>query len=146
MWSAATVLVCALNLLGRSAQTFPPIEFTAVAPPGASPHVEAFVHPESRHIVLVTTSAVFREAQAADRRCGAPMALRKLASIIVHEEWHVRRGADERGAYYAQLTALVMMGSHPGSPLHGAVTRSMLAVAERERRAAQAAARLYAAR
>ena len=35
--------------------------------------------------------------------CRAYTAIVKLASIITHEEWHVRYGADGRGAYRAQL-------------------------------------------
>jgi hypothetical protein len=32
MWTAETVLVCALTLLHRSAESFPPIEFVASRP------------------------------------------------------------------------------------------------------------------
>ena len=138
MWSAATVVVCALNLLGRSAHTLPPIEFVHVAPPGTSAHVEAFVDPATRAIVLVTSSAVFQDAQRATFRCGGHAALRKIASIVVHEEWHIRHGSDERGAYHAQLTTLAAMGSGPNTPVYSSVVRAMLAVEEREKQRAAA--------
>jgi hypothetical protein len=37
-------------------------------------------------------------------------ALAKIASIIVHEEWHLRHGLDEGGAYDAQLLTLTRIG------------------------------------
>jgi hypothetical protein len=134
MWSAAAVLVCALDLMGRSARSLPPIELLASAPPEATLHVEGFVRPESNTIYLITSSDVFRTAQRSPHRCGARQALKKLASIIVHEEWHVRHGADEEGAYAAQLTELARLGVTPGSALYHSVTRAMLLVrANRER-------------
>ena len=133
MWSAAAVVVCALNVLGRSAETFPPLEFADIAPGGASAHVEAYVDPRTSSIVIVTSSAVFRDAQAARLPCGARDALRKIASILVHEEWHVRHGPDERAAYEAQLMALSRMGAGAESIVYGSVRRAMLAVEERQR-------------
>jgi hypothetical protein len=133
MWSAATVLVCALGILGRSAETLPPIAFIEVPPPAAYPGVEAFVLPGDDTIHLVTSSAVFRQAMAARVRCGQLQALRKIASVIVHEEWHVRNGPDEQGAYQAQLLALLMMGSGPGTPVFADVRRAMRAVTVAER-------------
>ena len=141
MWSAATVLVCALDLLGRSAQSLPPIELIASAPPEATRRVEAFVRPQSNTIYLVTSSDVFRTAQRSRQRCGAREAMKKLASIIVHEEWHVRNGPDEEGAYAAQLTELSRLGVSPGSALHYSVTRSMMAVRANQARAAERLAR-----
>jgi hypothetical protein len=60
MTSAATVLVCALELLGRSADSLPRITLLDVRPPGASINAEAFVDPATRTIYILTTSAVFR--------------------------------------------------------------------------------------
>lgn len=124
MWSAATVLVCALGMLGRSPNTLPPIVFVDTPPRGASPHVEAFVVRGANTIVLVTSSAVFRAAQSAPVRCGNHDAVRKIASIIVHEEWHVRHGPDERGAYQAQLMALLRMGATIETPAFREVSRA----------------------
>ena len=50
----------------------------------------------------------------------------KIASILVHEEWHLRNGADERGAYLAQLTALAALCFNADSPVYWAVKRAML--------------------
>jgi hypothetical protein len=54
--------------------------------------------------------------------------MRKLASILAHEEWHVKHGPDERAAYEAQLTTLIRLGVQPGSSLYIGVVRSMLTV------------------
>lgn len=135
MWSAATVLVCALGILGRSPEALPPIALIDVPPPDASPGVEAFVRPGDDTIHIVTSSSVFRDAMAARSRCGHLHALRKIASVIIHEEWHVRNGPDERGAYRAQLLALLMMGSGTGSPVYAEVNRAMQAVTDADRAA-----------
>ena len=126
MISAASVLVCALEVLGRASATLPPIELVAVAPRHASAHVEAFVPPGGRTIFLLTSSAVFEAAR--DSQCRDLNAVKKLASILVHEQWHVRYGDDERGAYEAQLAALLRFGVDPGSALYYGVVRSMAAV------------------
>jgi len=134
MWSAATVLVCALSLLGRSANTLPPIEFVDLPPPEASPDAEAFIRRPSNTIYLITSTSAFQDAQRARDRCGDFQALRKLASIIVHEEWHVLHGPDEGGAYLAQMMALrSTLRVDPSSPLFRSVRRSMNAVLEAQR-------------
>ena len=127
MTPAATVLVCALELLGRSPESFPPIELIDVRPAHASINAEAFVESGVNTIYLLTTSEVFRSALKAATRCGNRNALRKLASIIVHEEWHVRHGSDEEGAYSAQLTTLAMLGGRD-TPVYNNVQRAMVAV------------------
>jgi hypothetical protein len=88
VWTAETVLVCALSML-----------------------------PRDRRIHLLTTSRAFQRAMRAADRCGDPQALKKIASVVVHEEWHVRNGPDEAGAYEAQLTILTALHSGPGTPL-----------------------------
>jgi hypothetical protein len=138
MTSAATVLVCALELLGRSAGSLPPIRLLDARPPGASVNAEAFVDPATRTIYILTTSEVFRAVLEARMRCGNLQGLRKLASIIVHEEWHVLHGADEGGAYAAQLTALAMLGA-ADTPLYGSVRRARDAVVAGQQRAASVA-------
>jgi hypothetical protein len=125
VWTAEAVVVCVLTLLGRSSASFPPIEFVDVRPSDVSPRAEAFVRPDDPRIHLVTSTHYFRRAQRADYRCGELEALRKLASVIVHEEWHIRYGSDEAGAYAAQLTTLAALGAGPGNPLYAEVTRAM---------------------
>jgi hypothetical protein len=112
----------------------PPIQLVTQAPAHASEHVEAYVRPHDSRIYVVTSTAVFRDAEAqAGKRCGSH-AHNKLASILAHEEWHLRHGNDERGAYDAQLKALIRLGVPGDSPLYRGVQRSMLAVlASKER-------------
>jgi hypothetical protein len=52
----------------------------------------------------------------------------QIAGTIVHEEWHVRHGADERGAYFAQLMALQQLGLGPGTGVYHNVKLAMRAV------------------
>ena len=110
MLAAAAVVACALNLLGRS-QPIAPIKLLSTRPPEASPSAEAFVTRDPPTIYLITSTAAFDDARSetANRLDGC----RKVASIIVHEEWHLQHGADEQGAYYAQITALSAMGASP---------------------------------
>src|SRR5688500_5026248 len=101
MSTAATVLVCALNLLGRSPGSLPPIVLLEARPPGVSANAEAFVRRKPDTIYLVTSTPAFRAARLGDRD-----ALKKIASIIAHEEWHVLHGSAEQPAYEMQLTTL----------------------------------------
>jgi hypothetical protein len=125
MWPAETVLVCALTLIHRSVQSFPPIEFVSVRPAYISANAEAYVMEDHARIYLVTASPAFRRAQRALFKCGELQALRKIASVLVHEEWHVLHGGDEAGAYRAQLATLAYLGAGPGNLLYQEVTRSM---------------------
>jgi hypothetical protein len=122
--SAVAAMVCAFAALGRGPADLPAIELLDTAPPNASAHVEGFVHAGGDTIFIVTTSDTFTTVQRSD--CGDTAAVKKLASIIAHEEWHVLHGAGEQGAYEAQLGTLIRLGVHPGSPIHYAVVRSML--------------------
>ena len=127
MLSAAAVLVCALGLLGRSGPGSVPIRLVEHPPAGASPLVEGFLLRDPGVIYLVTSTPRFRDAQHRDTD-----ALRHIASIIVHEEWHVLHGADERGAYLAQITTLTALGA--SSHLIGSVRKSMLTVLDAQKR------------
>ena len=127
MWSAVTVLACALSMLGRSERHFHPINLIDMAPLGVSRNAEGFVTRDPGTIYVLTSTAVFRQATASRTKCGAREAVAKIASILVHEEWHLRNGADERGAYQAQLTALAALGFDENTALSGSVRRSMLA-------------------
>src|SRR4051812_43789231 len=56
MLTAAAVLACALDLLGRSPSTVPPIEFVSTIPPGVSRNAQAFLRRDPDVIVFVTSS------------------------------------------------------------------------------------------
>jgi hypothetical protein len=126
MGSAERVLVCVLSVLGRSVESLPPIHFVAAPPPGVSRHAEAYVTSGTIH--LVTSAPVFQRVQRASGWCGDLEARRKLASIVIHEEWHVKHGAGEAEAYNAQLLTLLRLGSGPGRPEYQDVWRSMRTV------------------
>ena len=133
MLSAASVLVCALSVLGRSERSMPPIRLLDVAPPETSVGTEAFVQRSTGTIYLITTSLAFR--LASERRdCTQSIEMKKLASILAHEEWHVRHGPDEESAYHAQLITLMSLGVGPHTGLFRAVQISMLRVLEARRR------------
>jgi hypothetical protein len=132
MWSAASVLVCALSLLGRSERSMPPIELIEIAPPEVSVGAEAFVRQGRIH--LITSSPVFREAADSREQCTPSQAVKKLASILAHEEWHVLHGGDEKRAYERQLSTLIMLDVRPGSLLFYTVQKSMLKVLEQQKR------------
>jgi hypothetical protein len=132
MPTAAAVVVCALTLLGKSERNTPRIELVDTVPIEASTQVEAFVRPSDNTIYIVTSSPMFRTLLASRSECGDFIALKKLASIIAHEEWHIRHGSDERGAYQAQLTTLLRLGVNPDQSLYTSVVRSMQAVLKRQ--------------
>lgn len=132
MTTAMTVVVCALALLGRSPGSTVSIRFLDHAPGDTSPNVEAFVAHDPATIYFITSSPAFREAMK-HHQCDDLDDTRKIASIIVHEEWHLLHGADERGAYQAQLTSLAMLGAN--SPTISSVRQSMAAAVRNQARA-----------
>ncbi len=135
---ASFVLVCALDLMGRSAQQLPPI-LIVDRPADATLQAVAFVRPGEPSINIIGSSPLFRAAVEANRHrseCRGLDLLRLLASSIAHEEWHLRHGPDERGAYMAQMTEIHRLGSGPGRWPYEAVRRAMKAsLAGHERRA-----------
>ena len=134
MWSAASVLACALSVLGRSESSMPRIELIEVAPAYVSVGAEAFVQHGTNTIYLITSSPVFREAAAGGPPCsGGTAAQKKLASILAHEEWHVRHGSDEGRAYEYQLITLIRLGLGPGTGIFRDVQTSMLRVLKARR-------------
>ena len=137
MWSAETVFVCALTLLGRSERTFPPVQFVERVPAGVSPLAEGYAPHREVRIVLVTSTSAFTKARRAMNRCGDLEAIREIAGVLAHEEWHVRHGLDEPQAYDAQLTALLYVGADQNSALYHKVTRAKQAVSEASKRAAE---------
>jgi hypothetical protein len=132
MWTAASVLACALSVLGRSESSMPRIELVDIGPPGVSVGAEAYV--KHGTIYLITSSLVFETALRARPGCMPSTAMRKLASILAHEEWHVRHGPDERAAYERQLQTLIVLGLPPGSNVYREVQVSMLRVIEARKR------------
>ncbi len=148
MTVAGFVLVCALDLLGRSTSQFPPIVVLDERPADASPQAAAFVRRGEHVIYMIASAPVFRAAVDRNRHmttCSGVDGLRLLASVIVHEEWHLLHGSDEQGAYYAQLTELQRLGDGPGRWAYESVRRAMVSTVGRDagrmRSAGQLAAR-----
>ena len=140
MTGTAAALVCALDLLGRAAAgNLPPVELVAVPPPDASSQAEGFVRQGDPTIYVIASSPAFREAD-----CRKRPSLMKLASVIAHEDWHIRHGSDERGAYEAQLLTLLRLGATLESPVYRGVYKSMQAVLKERKRTLVAANRLSA--
>jgi len=131
MLTAAAVVVCALDLLARSHGSTVPIRLLDVPPPGASANAEAFVSRNPDTIYLITSTDAFQSAQGERYGRGNYDSCRHIAGVIVHEEWHLRNGPDEQGAYLAQLTTLAALGA---SQLNiTAVRRSMMFVIEKQK-------------
>jgi hypothetical protein len=123
MAGETAVLACALALLGRSPASMPPITLIQVPPAQVSANAEAFVWSGEAVIYVITSAPAFRNA-----RCDSPHSLVKLASVLAHEEWHVRHGGDERGAYNAQLRTLLQLGAQADSSVYQRVARAMRSV------------------
>ena len=134
MWTAEVVLLCALQMLGRSEASFPPITMIDTVPANGSAGAEGYVRHNDAHIYLVTTGENFRDARMSITRCGNTNAVRKIASVLIHEEAHLRQAADERSAYEAQLTTLTALGAGPGSPAYRATFRAMQLTVRQQRR------------
>jgi hypothetical protein len=123
MTAAAAVIVCAIELLGRKPSSMPPIELVSQRPADVSANADAFVREGQEKIFVLTASDAYSSARCENRR-----SLIKLASIIAHEEWHVRNGMDERKAYEAQLLTLMRLGATPDSQVYRGVMRAMQTV------------------
>jgi hypothetical protein len=102
------VLETALQLAGPQLNRHLPIVLIAELPGMVSPDAQAWtVYDEQGtgdRIFVYTGSRTFRCASAS--RQDQDQCLLRLASIIVHEAWHLRHGRDEAGAYEAQLAFL----------------------------------------
>ena len=98
----------ALELAGPQLYRHLPIVLIAALPGMVSPDAEAWTvydeHGTGDRIFVYTSSRTFRCASAT--RSDQDQCLLRLASIIVHEGWHLRNGPDEAGAYEAQLAFL----------------------------------------
>jgi hypothetical protein len=66
-----------------------------------------------------------------------PIESSAIASVLVHEEWHLRHGSDEQGAYLAQLTALAAIGADSATLY--SVRRSLQDVVTAQRKREKAA-------
>jgi hypothetical protein len=134
MLSAATALVCALAALNRTAASMPPIQVIENAPPYVTVGTEAFVDRSSGSIVVIASSNVVRDAADTRGRCGDLYAVKKLASVLIHEEWHILHGPDEAAAYRRQLVTLITLGISPDHKVYRNVQRSMIAVLDAQKR------------
>ena len=98
----------ALELAGPQLYRHLSIVLIAALPVIVSPDAQAWTvsdeHGTGDRIFVYTRSRTFRCASA--RRSDQDQCLLRLASIIVHEAWHLRHGPDEAGAYEAQLAFL----------------------------------------
>jgi len=65
----------------------------------------------------VTVSWPRRHVQV--RRAECPP---KIASVLVHEVWHVGHGSNEAGVHAAQLSTLVALDAGPSNLLYSEVT------------------------
>jgi len=131
MLTAAAVVVCALDLLGRSPRSTVPIRFLSEPPPGASRNAEAFVTHDPDAIYLITSTPAFQTAERGPYSPGSRDACRHIASVIVHEEWHLKNGSDEAGAYLAQLTTLFALSADARAIW--SVRKSMMVAVEQQK-------------
>jgi hypothetical protein len=102
------VLDRALRLVGQPSYAGLPLVLISELPRAVSPGAEAWTvfdeQGKGDRIFVYTRSRTFQCASASRRDQG--QCLLKLASVIVHEAWHLRNGLDEVGAYEAQLSFL----------------------------------------
>jgi hypothetical protein len=98
----------ALLLAGPQLYAHLPLVLTSAMPRTVSPDAEAWTvydeHGKGERIFVYTRSRTFRCASVP--RGDQDRCLLKVASVIVHEAWHLRNGPDEIGAYEAQLIFL----------------------------------------
>ena len=103
-------LEAALSLAGRSIAKLP-ITLASVAPDTASTGVLGWTSVNAagngERIFLYTGSATFRCARPSRENYQCVL---KLASVLVHEAWHFRHGANEPDAYAVQIVFLMGNG------------------------------------
>lgn len=128
MWTVTAVFTCALELLGRPQASAPRVELIERVPPGISALATGYVLLTEKRIVLITSTPAFVQARHASERCGDVEAIREIAGVFVHEEWHLTHGVDEAGAYDAQMIALLQTGANADSRLFHKIKQTKLAV------------------
>jgi hypothetical protein len=104
------VLDRALLVAGPQLYAHLPFVLISALPRTVSPRAEAWTvydeHGKGDRVFVYTRSRTFRCASVP--RSDQDRCLLKVASVIVHEAWHLRNGPDEVGAYQAQLIFLQM--------------------------------------
>ena len=89
-----------------------PITLATAAPASASYGVEAWTsydaHGCGERIFVYTGSDMFR---CASRPLSMRQCLLRLASVVVHEAWHLENGRDEEEAYEVQIAFLLRNGA-----------------------------------
>ena len=89
-----------------------PITLATAAPASASSGVEAWTsfdaHGCGERIFVYTGSDMFR---CASRPLSMRQCLLRLASVVVHEAWHLENGRDEEEAYEVQIAFLLRNGA-----------------------------------
>jgi hypothetical protein len=107
---ARAVLDRALRLAGIELYAHLPFVLVSALPRTVSPRAEAWTvfdeHGKGDRIFVYIRSRSFQCASVPQRDQDG--CLLKVASVIVHEAWHLRNGRDEVGAYDAQLIFLQM--------------------------------------
>jgi hypothetical protein len=114
-----------------------PIELASVLPNAASKGAEGWTiagdSGKGERIFVYTGSEIFRCASTRDNH----ECLLRLASILVHEAWHIRNGPREDEAYSAQIAFLI--GNRVSSAQVAAVRKSRDRSLAAERKAIDAA-------
>ena len=129
-------LEAALMLAGQSIAKLP-IVLVSVTPDTASPGVQGWTSRDDNgkadRIFLYTGNGVFRCARPSN---GNYQCILKLASVLVHEAWHFRHGADEAEAYAAQIVFLMGNGGALDQIADVRMSRDLVVAASRAAREA----------
>jgi len=124
------VLDRALRLAGPHLYADLPFVLISELPRTVSPGAEAWTvndeHGKGGRIFIYTRSGTFRCASVP--RSDQDRCLLKIASVIVHEAWHLRNGRDEVAAYDAQLIFLQLNEASAFLQLNKAATVDILEV------------------
>jgi hypothetical protein len=102
----------AIRLLRWSGDDLPRIEVVNQRPRDATPTAEAWIRvdPEGRVVPIIYVLAdteVYRDAARGDYQAKV-----RLAGVLAHERWHLHHGADEIGAYTAQLSTMEYLNAN----------------------------------
>jgi hypothetical protein len=121
-----------------------PITLASVTPPGASRGIEAWTSYDATgiddRILVYTGSDMFR---CASRPLRMRQCVIRLASVLVHEAWHLEHGPNEEDAYEVQIAFLLKNGA--AAEHVAAVRLAQNRVVAAEQRATAAAQRRFQA-